>query len=134
MNRTEARDIINTHVTASVPSGTYIAWPDVPSSIPSGEPWVRPTIHHATGRQATLAGENGIRRWKRAGLMTIQCFTPVGDGYATSDTLVETMVSYFEGLRNSQMWYRNIRSMEVGKDGASVQVNVMAEFEYDAFN
>lgn len=130
MIRSEARDAINAHIAAALP-GVAILWPDTPQSIPSGQEWVRPTIRHAYGGQASLADANGKRKFKHAGVLIIQCFTPVGDGLVDSDVLVQKLLDYFETIRSSPIWYRNIRAMEVGKDGAAEQVNFMADFQYD---
>lgn len=130
MNREEAKDIMMSHVAAALP-GVVILWPDIPQQIPTGEQWVRPVIRHATGGQASLANQNGIRMFRHAGVLMIQCFTPVGDGTLSSDKLVQALLDYFETNRLSPIWYRNIRAMEIGKDGAAEQVNFLAEFQYD---
>lgn len=131
MNRVEARDLIYSHVVAAVPNGVAVLWPDTPQDIPAGQPWIRPVIRHATGGQASLGDFAGKRRFKHAGVLIIQCYTPVGDGMADSDVLVQAFLTYFETLRSSPMWYRNIRATEIGKDGAAEQVNFLAEFQYD---
>jgi hypothetical protein len=131
MNREEALDIIMGHVMAALPSGTLALWPDTPQSIPSGEPWVRPVIRHATGGQTSLSDQSGQRRFTHAGVLIVQLFTPVGDGMSASNTLTQAFLTYFETIRSSPVWYRNIRAMEIGKDGAAEQVNFMADFQYD---
>lgn len=138
MTREEARDAMFAHVRAAAllvpgagPDGVAILWPDTPQEIPSGEPWIRPVIRHATGRQNALADYNGKRSFMHAGVLMVQLFTPAGDGMVSSDSLTQTFLTYFEGIRSSPVWYRNIRAMEIGKDGAAEQVNFLAEFQYD---
>ncbi len=131
MTREEAKDIMLGHVKAALPIGVVALWPDTPQSIPSGESWVRPTIRHAGGGQASLAGAMGARKFRHYGVLIVQCFTPVGDGMKSSDSLVQSFLTYFEAINSSPVWYRNIRAIEIGKDGAAEQVNFMAEFQYD---
>lgn len=134
--RTEAVDLMMGHLMVWCQANPEVVslWPDTPQSIPENRSWVRPTVRHATGGQASLSGEDGTRRWKRAGTFIIQVFTLVGGGASESDALAGSLERYFEGIRSSPVWYRNIRAIEVGKDGSYVQVNFMAEFEYDDFH
>lgn len=132
MNRTEARDTIYGHLReATSPSGVAVLWPDTPQNIPVGHQWLRPVIRHAGGGQKSLGGSDGTRRFGAWGVVIVQVFTPVGDGMTDSDTLVQTLLTYFEAVRSPQLWYRNIRAIEIGKDGAAEQVNFMADFQYD---
>lgn len=134
MTRDEARDEMFRHVTESVAlvdTPPDILWPDTPQDIPAGQTWIRPTIRHAGGSQASLSNQNGIRQFKHYGVLMVQCFSPVGDGMVSSDKLVQTMLTYFETVKSSPVWYRNIRAIEIGKSGAAEQVNFMADFQYD---
>lgn len=134
MNRDEARDLMSQHVSeaaATLGISVEVLWPDTPQDIPAGAVWLRPTIRHAIGGQDSLQGAIGQRRFRHAGVLMVQIFTPVGDGMTESDSVVQKFLDYFETLRSSPIWYRNIRAMEVGKDGAAEQVNFVADFEYD---
>ena len=131
MKRPDAVDAMLGHVRDAVPTSCVIMWPDTPSTVPENIEWVRPTIQHAAARQVSLAGEVGQRRFNRSGILVIQCFSPIGDGHSAADLLVDHISSYFETIRNSPIWYRNIRAIEVGKDGSTVQVNVLADFSYE---
>lgn len=131
MDRKDAKDIIMADVLAALPMGTVAVWPDTPQVVPPDGQWVRPLIRHATGGQSSLGDQLGQRRFTHAGLLTVQLFTPVGDGQTDSDILTQAFITYFETKRSSQVWYRNIRAQEIGKDGAAEQVNFMADFEYD---
>jgi hypothetical protein len=131
MTRDEAYDMIMGHVAAALPPGIPALWPDTPQSIPAGAQWVRPVIRHATGGQASLGNAMGARRFNHGGVLIVQLFTPVGDGMTDANTLAQAFLTYFEAVRSSQVWYRNIRAMEIGKDGAAEQVNFLADFSYD---
>lgn len=131
MNSNDAVDEILGHVRDVLPNGTVAVWPDVPGDTPTDIQWIRATVRHAVGNQATLADHGGKRRFKKAGLLMIQCFAPIGDGEYAARALADVFVVKFETVRNSPIWYRNIRMQEIGKEGSTVQVNVMAEFQYD---
>ncbi len=107
---------------------------DVKDDLPAGTfPWARIIVRHNTGFQATLAGETGNRRFRRLGLVTVQIFTPYGDGLDLNDALAKVAVDAFEGKSTAadEVLFRNVRSNEVGQDGNWFQTNVFAEFEYD---
>jgi len=129
--RTQATDIMMGHVSANLPAGVTVVWPMTPANVPENTLWIRPSIQHVGGGQASLSGAVGSRRFDRFGMLTIQCFSPVGDGNTDADDLAGTLVNRFEAIRNSQVWYRNIRAIEIGKEGSTVQVNFIADFVYE---
>ena len=129
--RTEATDIMMGHVRAMLPLGVAVVWPMTPAIVPENTLWIRPSIQHVGGGQASLSGAIGTRRFDRYGMLTIQCFSPVGDGNTDADDLAGSLLNSFEGIRNSQVWYRNIRAIEIGKEGSTVQVNLIADFSYE---
>lgn len=94
--------------------------------------WVRLNIQHSLGQQTTLGGENG-RRFTRSGVVTVQVFTPVGEGLVLNDALSKIAHEIFEGGSTAQgsLLFRNVTTREIGVDGAWFQTNVVAEFEYD---
>lgn len=95
-------------------------------------PYVRVSVRHFTGGQTTLSGAVGTRTFRRDGLVTIQIFTPTGDGFVMSDTLVPIAKRAYEGKATaSGIWFRNVRNTEVGTSGAWFQTNILADFTYD---
>ena len=127
-------DILAVLKAAWDPTGHPMAWPSVAFTGPPlpPSPWARASIAHNAGRQATLAGADGTRRWRRQGILTVQIFTGVGSGLAVSDSLSKIVVDAFEGATTPrQIWFRNVRLIEIGPDGDWHQVNVLVEFEYD---
>lgn len=129
----EARDIIlKVFKDAWDPTGFPVTWTDVPGSAPTSETvWARATIRHATGAQASLAGENGARRWARTGTVYIQVFAPVGDGSKAGYEAAQIVVNAFQASRHENVWFRDVRMNEVGTSGAFEQLNVLATFSYD---
>lgn len=129
----EARDIIlKVFKDAWDLTGFPVTWTDVPGSAPTSETvWARATIRHATGAQASLAGENGARRWARTGTVYIQVFAPVGDGSKAGYEAAQIVVNAFQASRHENVWFRDVRMNEVGTSGAFEQLNVLATFSYD---
>ena len=129
----EARDIIlGVFKAAWDPTGFPAVWTDLPGSAPTSETvWARATIRHATGAQASLAGENGARRWARTGTVYIQVFAPVGDGSKAGYEAAQIVVNAFQASRHENVWFRDVRMNEVGTSGAFEQLNVLATFSYD---
>lgn len=116
-----------------------VEWPNVPISeddkghmSKGNKPWARVRVQHNSGEQRTLA-EKPNRRFTRRGLVTVQVFAPAGKrGLVTGDRLGNVALDAFEGEETGDVWFRNAVLREVGVDGAWYQVNVVAEFEYDA--
>lgn len=142
-NITAARDAIIDHFKAawdamdlevgeSIPEVIY---DDAENEIPDGrDSWVRVSVRHAAGAQATLGGVGG-RRFRKTGDVTVYVFTPVGGGLTRNDALAKVAVDAFEGESTGgaggAIVFRNVRSQEIGRDGAWFQTNVIADFEYD---
>lgn len=98
----------------------------------SADPWARATLRHFAGGQASLANDNGRRRWEREGNIVIQIFVPAGDGLSEAYDLAKIVADAYEGAATaSQVWFRNVRIQEVGPDKSWFQVNVIADFTYD---
>ncbi len=135
MNYDEARDQILGVFKAAWDTTEYAAiYPDVPDEVPQGEEgeaWARASVIHANGHQASLAGENGARRWQRDGIVTIQIFARVGDGLTKAYELAQLVSDAFQDAKNLGVWFRNVRIKEVGNSGAFEQINVLANFTYD---
>lgn len=134
---TEARDSILTLIRTAWladgnSSGIPLLWWDVAQDPPEMGAWARVTVRHGTGFQATLAGETGNRRFTRPGVVTVQIFTPSGDGLELSDILAIIAARALEGVRTDNgVWFKNVSAPEIGHDGKWFQRNVTADFEYD---
>lgn len=87
-------------------------------------------IVHGVGFQATLGGV-GRRSFRRSGVVTIRIYTQAGKGLQESRELAKVAVDAFEGRSIEGIWFRNVRMIEIGREGSFFQTNVLAEFEYD---
>lgn len=110
------------------------AYPNVSFTPPAGssDPWARVSLAHVTGNQATLSNPTGQKRWRRNGILTVQVFTPLGEGLSEGYSLAKVVADAYEGTATpSQVWFRNVRINEVGPDGEWFQTNVLVDFTYD---
>lgn len=115
------------------PTTFKMVWPDKPDAKPSGRtPWARTTLRHNLGGQATLANHAGVSRFRREGILTVQIFTPSGEGLSRAYDLAKIIADALEGASTSRgVWFRNTRLNEVGPDGDWFQLNVTTDFIYD---
>lgn len=106
---------------------------DTAQKTPTEGAWARATMQHGSGGQATLSNEVGARRFRYTGAVTVQLFTPTGDGLVLSDQLVQVVKNAFAGVTTNpgNIHLRNVRSQEIGQDGVWFNTNVLADFEYD---
>lgn len=118
-------------------SPPQLVYDDKPQDLPDTATYARITIQHNTSSQVTLGGKpsqgGAGRRFRRNGLITVQIFTPFGDGLTTSDPLVDLVVDALEGEEtgSDQVEFKNVSVNEIGENGAWHQTNVTAEFEWD---
>ena len=140
-SQSEARDEISALVKAATDAisdfGTLsenVIWDDTRRDIPdAGATWARVTIRHLTSEQASLSDDAGVRRYTRRGQVVVQIFTPLkGDGLVAADSIASAIQGAFLGVSTPNgVWFRSVRTNEVGIDGSWFQTNVLAEFQYD---
>ncbi len=147
LSQTQARDQIATLVKTATDAiaafgvnpdeSENVIWDDTRRDIPSEESppatWARVTVRHLTSEQASLSDEAGVRRYTRRGQVTVQIFTPLkGDGLVAADSIASAIQGAFLGVSTPNgVWFRSVRTNEVGIDGSWFQTNVLAEFQYD---
>lgn len=105
---------------------------DLDAAAPGSLGWARVILTHATGGQASLSNRSGVRTWDREGFITVQVFSLFGDGRVRNDSMVQTVIEGYEGATtDGGIWFRNVRSTEIGRSGDWYQTNVIVEFRYD---
>lgn len=115
-----------------------------PPTDPSIE-WAKLTIVHSTIAQASLANENGSRRWLATGLGIISLMSPLGAGTVDAYNRAEAVKNLYQGKRTaSDVWFKNVRFEERDKRGQKpsqrgagdlwFQIDVIFNFEYDTIN
>ena len=89
-------------------------------------------MRHVLRRQATLSGSAGNRIYTSTGIVSVSLFTPIGKGIEEADRLCVLFRNALEGQSTSGgVWFRNVRTIEVGLDESWWRTDVIAEFEYD---
>lgn len=95
--------------------------------------WLRGSIRHGPQNQASLAGEDGVRRWNRTGFISVQCFAPLASGSVKRATELACVVR--DALQGKQtascVWFRRPSINEIGEDRAWFNVNATIDFDYD---
>lgn len=139
---TAARDAILGHFkdgwTAAYAPGPapYAAYQDTNAVTPKDdESWVRLTLQHKLGVQKTF-NTIGNRRFTRKATLDVEVFTPQGDGLATSDVMVNTVATIFEGANvggSDGVIFRQVTPIEEGPNGVWYCVHVLVALEYDHY-
>jgi hypothetical protein len=135
---TQARDEILTvfrdaWLASSESNALPVLYPDTDDELPDSGAWARVSVRHGTGGQATLANHDGQRRYRHTGFVTVELYTPRGDGLVLNDQLSTIVKHAFEGVTTcpGQVIFRRVRVNEVGPDGQWFHTNVLVDFEYD---
>lgn len=104
---------------------------DEKQDLPTTGTWVRFNIRHNTGFQKTM-GAPGANRFERGGLITIQVFSKSGNFAIDPVTYVNTILTLYSGLTNSDITYFDATPREIGNDIRGwYQINVVIAFRYD---
>ncbi|TGE04629.1 phage tail terminator-like protein [Hymenobacter fodinae] len=132
MSYEAAAAAINAHFANEWNERTPVAYDDVEFTTPNDVPWVRLTVQHSMGYQASV-GSPGSNQFRREGLVTVQILTPFGNGKIKSMQLADQVTAIFQRLgRVEGISFRDVRLNEVGNASTGwYHVNVKAEFEYD---
>ena len=137
-NLTQAEDevltLFRTAWQAGAPSaGLPLLSEDVAATPPTSGAWARVSFRNSTGRQASLSGEAGQRMFQHTGFVSVQVFTPTGDGKVLANQLAQIAKNAFEGTTTTpgDVRLRNARVVPVGQEGSWYQTNVFADFEYE---
>lgn len=131
--RDEIYGLLKAAVDASPYSAVPVIYPDTVKDTPlDGTSYMKAFADLTNERTASLGPISG-RRYRIMGLVQVQIFTPYGDGQATADLISGVVKGAFRGVNSPSdtIAFRNARAVDVGRDGAYLQTNVVAEFEYD---
>ena len=93
-------------------------------------PYAKTSIRHRTSPQIT---QGSARRYLTEGVVTVEIYTPLGDGHTLSDALSAVILSALRGHTGSAggIWFYDIEPpKEIGPTGGWFQVNVSANFRY----
>lgn len=100
---------------------------------PTDKSWFRWDMQHSGGGQASLSNQHGERRWRREGLIIVQCFGLLDKGgRRLAQRMAESVRDAYQGKATpGGVWFRNATTMEIAPDGPHYQVNAVIQFNYD---
>lgn len=112
-----------------------VEWPGVDNGgpPPPNSPYAAIFMRINNSRQVTF-GPQGQRRYTRFGLITVQCFAPISEGNASTFAENAAIIARdaFEGIgTDSGIWFRNVKTQEIGATKTWYQFNMVAEFQFD---
>jgi hypothetical protein len=101
---------------------------------PPDASYARVTITHSGGEQTGFRGDSGKRMVCKTGTITVQSFGHLSGGkgleFATFMAIIAERC--FSGKTSPNgVWFRRIRSNEVGQTGSWFQLNTYIDFEYN---
>lgn len=134
MKTQQAKDLLFVLIqkVATQNSVSKVIWDDLDDKVPAGQvSWARVTMRHADGGQSSLSNLNGVRRFTLTGTIFIQIFTPKNTAARQADTISDSFLDALRKFRDDNLWLRDIRKREVGRDGDFYAVTVLSTFSYD---
>lgn len=93
-------------------------------------PWGRATVRTFTSPQDLIKGD-GSGIYQTEGRLVVEIYTPVGDGHALTDAIVEVLKTATRNQRTSGgLWFFEGVPNEVGLDGAWFRTDYTSRFRY----
>ena len=116
------------NVGANLPGDT---WEPGGNDDSQDEPYARATIRTSLEGQSTQGRQ---RKFETQSFITVQVFTPVGDGHVLGRTLCKVLTDALKNATASVngVWFFDVVALEVGVEGALYQYNVNAIFRYQS--
>lgn len=114
-------------------TGNLAVYENVRGAVPTAQnAWARPVIRHDPSGNQSLTGALNKTNYVRTGRMVVSLFIPNGNGLSLGRSLGKTVADAFEGKStDSGVWFRSVRTVEVGPDAEWYMFNVGIEFTYD---
>ena len=130
MKAVEARDAMCSMVLAAWNTALYgpMLWQGKSGEPPADGPWGRTSIQHFPSSADGIGDLNSSYCIK--GVLTVQCFSPVGKSTDTAYNAAQSIVDNFSGVRSGSIVFRNPHVRELPVDGNFNQVNALVSFEY----
>lgn len=99
--------------------------------------WFRASQQTVDEDQSTIANENGVKRYTAIGFVTVQLFCPKSDVASQEKGRKLSVVARnaFRGKKTAgQVWFRNVRIVELPNEENFRRFNIQADYEYDEIN
>lgn len=127
----EAVDLMQSRFITQWADETPVAYDNDEFDTPSADvEWARFNIQFNVGFQESF-GNTGNRKFRRAGLIFIQVFTPENTGSFRGTELARRALNIFDGERLGDIWFVNGVIRSAGNINGWFQTNVSIEFRYD---
>lgn len=94
-------------------------------------PWARATLRHL---DSPIEGKGGdTAKYLTEALLTIQIFTPYGDGGELWRAIVKVLQAAIRGasIPAKALWFSNVRALERGQDRVWFRVDFQATVTYE---
>lgn len=127
------RDRFKTQWEASFSPAPAVQYPNVEFEVPNLDAWARLNIVQAGSQWASM-GDPGNNVERNVGQVTVQIFTPSGEGEGLALEYADVVRGIFRDWRNAPSGLRFLvppYARQIGVSGKWYQVNVVAPFEFD---
>lgn len=96
--------------------------------------WVRVQLRHINSSKTSLTGTVQRSRFTRNMNLTVQVFTPSGDGLEEENRIIPIIQHALEGKTTANgLQFFDVTANEIGEDGPWWMTNITARVEYDEF-
>lgn len=122
---TTGKTLIYENTTANIP-------PDEVGT--TGEPdiWGAVRVLSSNSRVQSLIGAEGVRRYRRVGVVVVELYTPAGNGLVSAGAVVKVVLDGLEGQTTANgVYFRDADVREEGVSGPWFLTVVTVNFEYD---
>lgn len=123
-------------VAAVVAPGIRIDWDGKENNTPPPQDaeWLAVRLRHTGSGQGSLSCEHGQRRWRRDGMLHVQCFAPLSAGGL--ERAMEIACAIRDAIQVSKgtpsgVWFREPVAKEIGPDRNWYNANTSARITYD---
>ena len=121
-------------------TGKTLVYDNTTANIPTdevgstGEPntWGAVRVVSNTSRVQSLVGAEGVRRYRRTGVVVVELYTPAGNGLVFADSVVKVVLDGLEGQTTANgVYFRDADVRDEGVSGPWFLTVVTVNFEYD---
>lgn len=109
-------------------STTPVAYANVPFTPPTAQPWVRLTINTGLGAVAGHSGDGFGLTIFDLGLVSVQVFTPDGEGTKNNWEIVDEIIPIYENTRFDGILVNAATVNQAGTNNGWYQTNITLPF------
>lgn len=102
---------------------------------PTSGPYAFVTVRHTVGGRTDLSGDGLTKRFTHIGVVTVAVHAPISLGspfqLASQLARIPYLAFAVNGATASEVWFRDVRTVEVSTVDSWSRFDVVAEFTYD---